>query len=261
MFRNVWVIAVCASLVNVAVADQPLRVLSYNIHHGEGIDRKVDLPRIAKVIQSVSPDLVLLQEVDRNVARSGDVDQAAELGKLTGMQAIFGSNLKLGSGDYGNAILSRFPLSEVENHRLPNSKDGEPRGVLGADVQMPAELGGTSFRIWVTHLDHRPGDADRLGSIDVIADLVKDEDRLVVIGGDFNATPESVVMKKFCRTWKLAGDKVTPTIPVDVPKRQIDFIAYHSPSPIQVGEVRVLDEAVASDHRPIFATLILAIDE
>jgi endonuclease/exonuclease/phosphatase family metal-dependent hydrolase len=52
-----------------------LRVLSYNIHHAEGVDRKLDVERIAAVIQSVKPDLVALQEVDRNVKRTGGVDQ------------------------------------------------------------------------------------------------------------------------------------------------------------------------------------------
>ncbi|MEX2025646.1 MAG: endonuclease/exonuclease/phosphatase family protein, partial [Pirellulaceae bacterium] len=61
-----------------------LRVLTYNIHHGEGIDGKLDLPRIARVIESVDPDLVALQEVDRRVERTGSVDQPAELARLTG---------------------------------------------------------------------------------------------------------------------------------------------------------------------------------
>ncbi len=72
-----------------------LRVLSYNIHHGEGVDGKLDLERIAKVILSVEPDIVSLQEVDRNVPRSKGVDQPAELAKLTKMNAIFEKNIDL----------------------------------------------------------------------------------------------------------------------------------------------------------------------
>ncbi|MFI4874737.1 MAG: endonuclease/exonuclease/phosphatase family protein, partial [Blastopirellula sp. JB062] len=101
-------------------AVEPLRILSYNIHHAEGLDDKLDLPRIAEVIKSVSPDFVFLQEVDRRVLRSGQVDQATELGKLTGLHSAFGGNIRLGAGDYGNAILSRFPLRELKNHPLPN---------------------------------------------------------------------------------------------------------------------------------------------
>ena len=67
-----------------------LSVLSYNIKHGRGMDGKVDLPRIAKVIRSVSPDLVALQEIDRNCTRSGAVDLTSELGNILGMEGRFG---------------------------------------------------------------------------------------------------------------------------------------------------------------------------
>ena len=54
-----------------------VRVLTYNIHHGEGTDRKIDLARIAAVIKRVKPDVVALQEVDKATSRSHGVDQAA----------------------------------------------------------------------------------------------------------------------------------------------------------------------------------------
>jgi len=79
-------------------------VLTYNIHHGEGVDGKLDLVRIAKVIQEVEPDIVALQEVDQNAGRSGQVDQAAELGRLTKMRSVFGGNIALQGGEYGNAF-------------------------------------------------------------------------------------------------------------------------------------------------------------
>lgn len=236
---------------------QPLRILSYNIHHGEGMDRKIDLPRLAGVIKSVSPDLVLLQEVDRNVTRSGEVDQVAELAKLTGMQFAFGGNLSLGDGKYGNAILSRFPLADVQNHSLPNSEGGEQRGVLSAVVQLPESLGGVECRVLVTHLDHRRGDADRLASVDAIAKWLGEDNRLIFLGGDFNATPDSEVLKKFRKWWTPAGDAETPTIPVAKPERQIDYVGYRYGGSIKAGDVTVLDEAVASDHRPILATFYL----
>src|SRR5690242_10620478 len=71
-----------------------LRVLTYNIHHGEGVDRQFDLSRIADVIRSASPDLVALQEVDRNTHRTGNVDQPAELARLMGMHVAFEPNIK-----------------------------------------------------------------------------------------------------------------------------------------------------------------------
>jgi endonuclease/exonuclease/phosphatase family metal-dependent hydrolase len=72
-----------------------VRVLSYNIHHGAGTDGELDLPRIANVIRRLKPDLVALQEVDKKTQRSRGVDQAAELGRLTGMHAVFGKAIML----------------------------------------------------------------------------------------------------------------------------------------------------------------------
>src|SRR3954468_2494324 len=87
-----------------------VRVLSYNIHHGEGVDGKLDLERIAAVINAVEPDLVALQEVDQRVARTRLIDEPADLARLTKMHVAFGANLALQGGHYGNAVLSRWPI-------------------------------------------------------------------------------------------------------------------------------------------------------
>ena len=90
--------------------DTILRVLSYNIHHAAGTDGKLDLTRIANVINSVKPDVVSLQEVDQNVRRSNSINQPDELAKLTGMRVLFAQNIPLQGGSYGNAILTRFEI-------------------------------------------------------------------------------------------------------------------------------------------------------
>src|SRR5688500_1044104 len=72
---------------------EPLRVLCYNIHHGEGTDGELELERIARVIRSENPDVAALQEVDQNTQRTGNVDQPAELARLTAMQVVFGKNI------------------------------------------------------------------------------------------------------------------------------------------------------------------------
>src|SRR5690606_15119708 len=95
-----------------------LRVLSYNIHHAEGVDRKLDVERIAKIIVAAKPDLVALQEVDQKVTRTRGVDQPAELARLTGMHMAFGGNIRLQGGEYGNAVLSRWPIKAQKNHLL-----------------------------------------------------------------------------------------------------------------------------------------------
>ena len=112
---------------------QILRVLSYNIHHAAGTDGKLDLQRIANVIQSVDPDVISLQEVDRLARRSGSVDQPSELARLTGMRVCFAENIPLQGGSYGNAILTRFPIDSYSHALLPNHAKGEQRGCSAHD--------------------------------------------------------------------------------------------------------------------------------
>src|SRR6185436_4143043 len=98
-----------------------IRIMSYNIRHGEGMDGRVDLARIADVIRRASPDVVALQEVDRGVQRTGGVDEPAMLGELAGMQSIFEKNIPYQGGEYGNAVLTRLPILYHQNHLLPKS--------------------------------------------------------------------------------------------------------------------------------------------
>ncbi len=233
-----------------------LRVLSYNIHHGEGVDRQLDLPRIANVIKSVKPDLVALQEVDQGTERTNKVDQPAELARLTGMDIVFGGNIRYQGGDYGNAVLSRLPISRHNNHLLPRFDDGEQRGVLEVEVEMPG--GYATLLFLATHLDHRAGDRERVASARAINELAADKTSWpAVLAGDLNDVPDSQTLREFEAMWTRANEKMLPTIPVDQPTRQIDFILFRPAERWKAIEVQVLDEAVASDHRAIFAVLEL----
>lgn len=238
-------------------SDAPrLRVLSYNIHHGEGVDGKLDLGRIAGVIKSVSPDLVALQEVDRGTQRTNRVGQPAELARLTGMNVVFGGNIRYEGGDYGNAVLSRSPIRQHKNHLLPLFDDGEQRGVLEVEVEMPGGAG----TVWLlaTHLDHRKADRERLASAATINKLAAARaGQPAVLAGDLNDLPDSETLGRLRTAWTRANEKVLPTIPVNQPTQQIDFILFRPADRWKVIEVRVLDEAVASDHRAIFAVLEL----
>src|SRR5688572_31668602 len=89
------------------------RVMTYNIHHGEGMDGKVDLERIAALIQNEQADIVALQEVDKGVERTARRDLGAELARLTGMQCVFSNNYHFQGGEYGNAVLTRFPIKQA----------------------------------------------------------------------------------------------------------------------------------------------------
>lgn len=260
MFRTIHAFLMIALLVPAAhSAENELRVLTYNIHHGEGTGGRIDLGRIAAVIRSVTPDLVALQEVDRKTERSGGVDQAAELAGLTGMQMLFGKTIDYAGGEYGNAILSKLPVERHANHPLPFTPGQEPRRVLEAVVEWPGAGGTVSFL--ATHLNHVRGPKDRLTAIPVIEKIAEAGARPAVLAGDLNATPDTEEMMRLTRLFAFA-DLGAPlfTTPVRNPERQIDYIAYYPRARWQTAGVRVLPEDTASDHRPLFAVLRLVGD-
>lgn len=236
---------------------QRLRVLSYNIHHGEGADGRLDLERISRVITSVEPDLVALQEVDCKARRTGQVDQPAELARLTGMHVAFGENIPLQGGHYGNAVLSRYPITRHKNHLLPSFSDGEQRGALEVEIEVP---GGCRQLLFIaTHLDYRPDDRERIASAKMINALLADNPgRPAILAGDLNDVPGSKPLREFATEWTVANEEPLPTFPAAEPARQIDFILFRPAQRWKAIEVRVLDEDVASDHRAIFAVLELA---
>lgn len=98
------------------------------------MDDRVDLKRAAQVIRRLDPDLVALQEIDSQTTRTDRIDQAQRLGELTGMHAMFGGFMDYREGQYGMALLSRSPIEEATNHRLPDGP--EPRTALTARVRL-----------------------------------------------------------------------------------------------------------------------------
>lgn len=235
-------------------------VLSYNIHHGEGTDGVIDLQRIANVIRPVDPDFVALQEVDRNTGRAGGADQAQMLADLLDMPVVFGAALDFDGGQYGNALLTRHAIVSSVSHVIPHSIGREPRIVLEAEVDLGSVSDANSnLRLLVTHLDHLPGDVDRLAAVDVIERVVKSRVEVpMILAGDLNATPDSEPLVRLRENWQLTGDgELLATVPVVKPARQIDYVLCRPATRWKVLETRVLEEAQASDHRPIAAVLEL----
>jgi endonuclease/exonuclease/phosphatase family metal-dependent hydrolase len=227
-----------------------VRILAYNIHHGEGMDEQLDLERIAALIAELEPDLVALQEVDRLVERTGFVDQAAVLGELTGLTPAFGDFMPYQDGDYGMAVLSRWPVVSVTNHRLPDGD--EPRSALAVRVRSPVserELEFVGIHLYRT-ADERLAQAQRL------AEHLDSTAVPVILAGDFNSEPDSEVVGFLSRTWRFIdkGDDRF-TFSSFAPEKEIDFVAYRPTDAFSVAGQRLLDEPVASDHRPVFVEL------
>jgi endonuclease/exonuclease/phosphatase family metal-dependent hydrolase len=243
----------------VAADPIPLRVLSYNIHHAEGVDGRLDLERIAGVIRGSGADVVAVQEVDRGVERSKRIDQPAELAKLTRLEHfVFGKTIDHQGGDYGNLVLSRWPVRSSQVHRFPNAAGAEQRGAVEAEIEHPS---GVRFRLFATHLDfgRKPeSEADRQGAIRLVNARVDEAGLPAILAGDFNCVPGSQTILSVREAWKQTNETDAFTTPVHKPARQIDFIFVRPVERWRILGTRVLDEAVASDHRGIVATLELS---
>lgn len=230
-----------------------LRVLSYNLHHGEGDDGKLDLPRLAAVITASRADLVALQEVDQKTKRTGGVDQAAELARLTGLRFAYGKAMDYQGGAYGQALLSRWPLEEFTVHTLPNPAKVEPRIAISATVRPP---GGPPLRFIGTHLDATRDDTARWLQARRLNELFAHDTVPTIFAGDFNARPETRVMKTLFEHFADASAATpAPTIPAKQPTGRIDYVLLRPTRFWRVVSSTVLPEADASDHRPLLVEL------
>lgn len=238
-------------VADVPGADITIRVMTYNIHHGEGVDGRLDLKRIADVITGQKADLVALQEVDRGVTRTAGRDLPAELAALTGLHYCFEKNIDYQGGEYGNMILSRFPIQASANMHYRMLREGEQRGLL----QVTVWANGQPLVFMATHIDHRPDDAERLINVDEIRAAANQQRSLpVIVAGDFNDSPGSRVHSRmkdqFRDAWEIVGQGDGFTFSADRPRSRIDYVwLSHHPNLEPVAARVIASEA--SDHLPL----------
>lgn len=243
--------AVCAGCAS--HHPETLKVLSFNIHHCQGLDGRTDLERIARVIAQTKADLVALQEVDQLVERSNRIDQPRRLAELTRMHVVFGKNIDFQGGGYGNAVLSRFPIEHHQNHLLPKFQSHEQRGLLEAHMS----IGDQKLIFFATHFDHHSQDDERMACMATLRELVElREQLLVIVAGDLNDVPDSRAMLEAASFLYNTLDLATVlpfTFRADNPSRTIDYILYNRHRALKCIAHRVIPESIASDHRPILA--------
>ena len=223
-----------------------LRVLSWNIHHGEGLDNEYDLQRIAGVISSADPDVVCLQEVDRRTIRSGGIDQAVELAYLLDMEPFFNRCIDYQGGEYGDAILTKLKVRDVQRLSLPGLR--EPRGLLGVVVAP----GNDPVLVCSTHFDHGRDNPSRVEEARLVADFARKAPLPVILAGDLNALPKSEVLDILDEVFSIPADPA-PTFPAELPQRRIDYVMWSHFPGWQLVDTRVISEPLASDHRPVLA--------
>ncbi len=231
-----------------------LRVLTYNIHVGVGMDKRLDLQRIAEVINREHPDLVGLQEVDRGVKRTEGKDEIAELATMTQMHFAFAHNLDYQGGQYGVAILSRFPIVRIDHRKYENKRVAERRGMLRVEL----DVDGRTLNFVTTHLDYQYDDS-RLFETEQLLRFLADIKGPLIVSGDFNDEPAGsaykLLLSRFDDAWmrsRVKGDGLS--FPSDKPVKRIDYIFTRQAAGIKAKRAWVVN-TLASDHLPVLADL------
>ena len=249
---------------------QSLRVMTYNIYGARATSpaNAADLDAIAEVIRRQNPDFVTLNEVDVFTNRTGkDVHQARDLAEKLGMEWHFSKAIDRDGGEYGDAVLSKYPILEKRSYRLPCAAEqpGEDRSLCVIRVQ----IDGKDLYVASTHLDHLSGDASRLvqaTEIRRIRDTELEGD--LILCGDLNAIPSSNVIATMTSFLTNTGPIDQYTFPSDDPSRKIDYIMYAPIEHFGVQNCQVVsrgDQQVggvdASDYRPVIADIRFQTEE
>lgn len=225
-----------------------LKVLTYNIRHGKGLDDKVSLGRVAAVIAASGADVVALQEVDGYSPRSGFRCQAVTLGRRLKMRPFFGATLKAaGLPLFGNAVLTGLPVRGFKRWVLPGK--GEQRGL----IEVTVVDSGAKWSFLTTHL----GLSIEARSMQVgkIIEVLNEITHPFILTGDFNCLQDADELAPLyarVRDAALEIDRTFATFPAGKPEERIDFV-FVSPHWV-VREVKRIDSE-ASDHLPVLALL------
>ena len=241
-----------------------LRMLTYNVHGCVGLDGKNSPDRIARVIARQGVDVVALQEIDVGRNRSGNIDQAESIARKLGMTFHFQSSLSLKEGKYGNAILSRYPLKMIRMDALPRFKSKarrlfEPRGALWVEI----DVRGIKVNVITSHLSLWPAErllqAEALLGPDWTGNAACQGP--VILCGDFNANPRSIVCKR------IGGKLRDAQLIVESHKPKSTWLASHPFSRIDhffvSPDIEVVNivvpatelDRVSSDHLPLIVEL------
>ena len=266
------ILSSCALLAALCAVARPVTMMTYNVQIGAGLNDPYNfpkgslghLPQVAKFIREADPDWVAIQEIDRNVGRSGFADQTQELAKMCGLKGMFfpkvmrfakrfvdpnkATDAEYASGSaYGLALLSKEePLST--------------RKVMLPGYYHPRCIAFTEFRDYVVACTHFPlKGEDAMIAARVALMNVADYHKPVFLAGDFNFEVGSDPIGKLQQGMTILNDTSDNTYPSDAPKKCIDFIMMDNPhtNRVTVMERRVVGDADASDHRAVIVKVNL----
>lgn len=222
-----------------------IKVMTYNIHRGVNKKNRLDLDGIAEAIKGAGADIIALQEVERFSVRTRFQDQIRYLAEKLSMNYAFGKSISILNGQYGNAILSKYPIEEYETKKLPS--EGETRTLLRARLN----IGGKRLSFYNTHLGLEQSERDiQLEEIMGIIDVEKD----FILAGDFNTSVDKLAMitEAYNDCAKHGGNGGRATYENEGLSERIDYIFTSRGFMVKEYDVPV---SQASDHYPVVSVL------
>jgi endonuclease/exonuclease/phosphatase family metal-dependent hydrolase len=248
-----------------ALSQARIRVLSYNIFHGELAyeQGKPNLDSVASLINKLQPDFVLCQEVDSATGRSAGLygkktDLIKELATKTGMHGYFGKAMDYDSGGYGEGLLSKNPV-QAKVALLPSPAGGEPRSLIYTNTRL---MNGQNIIIGGTHLCHEFNE-NRVAQVESITNIYRNLLVPSIVCGDFNFESSEPPYQVMLQYWKDAATlRMRPpnTFSSKDPKKRIDYAFV-----TKRGNWRLVNTetfpVTYSDHLPVLFTLELTIAE
>jgi endonuclease/exonuclease/phosphatase family metal-dependent hydrolase len=235
-----------------AADNRAVRIVDYNLHSGFNTDGRLNLEALAQVIEAENPDVVGLQEVSRGWVIDGSVDTIEWLSQRLGMPYAFGPNE---GHQWGNALLSRYPILSLGTGELPPESLRLRRGYIVAEIDAGIK------DLWVinTHLHNVEEDSDiRMKQVPVLLYAWNNAARTVIMG-DFNASsdaPEMVLLADagFYDVGAFIGPDPGYTYYSADPYQRIDYFWI---TPDLVPALYDIPQTTASDHLPLAVTITI----
>lgn len=227
-----------------------IKILSYNVRNCKGIDDVTNYQRVADVIKRSNADFIALQELDSATQRLNKAVVLNELAMRTGMFPTYRGSISYQGGKYGIGILSREKPLKTEAIALPGRE--EPRSLLIVEMR--------NYVICCTHFSLTP--EDRVRSVQMITERLRKYSKPVILAGDLNAQYNSKEINELINDFIIITDPAKPTFPANHPDRCIDYILTMKSSSDKVKVIgnEVINEPMASDHRPVLVKVIVERD-
>ena len=234
-----------------------LKIMTYNIRHGLGMDGILDLSRAAEIIKAQAPDLCGLQEIDNYCLRSDSVGQTDYLAQKTTMTGTFSKFINFQGGEYGMATLSTKPLISTKLLQLPDGIQ-EPRSSIIHEVQIAEGCTLVFVNVHLDWIEGNKGVYSRLNQVKVLMQYIDSVNKPVIITGDFNCTPNSPTMIYFKKHGFEFMNKGVDNLSFQgTTKAEIDYVISRSTNSVKIKtkSINLLTEPVVSDHRPLIAEI------